>query len=182
VLDRHESDDVRARLLPIFEKHEGRLRKQERRFEEGPPLPATPNADGPRPADVSTVQWVWQQRRREIEALIAFASPPNRLDIEHTHAGERRIRIANDKGEGTRVLIPGESSALFSGMGGFEVISGWRDTAFLVESRGTSDNPIRVLEQYVLLDSGATLEVRTEVRLPQIGKHRFRFIYRRVGS
>lgn len=179
LFDRRESDDVRARLMPIFEKRESRLRKQERRYDDGPPLPAAPNAGGPRPADVSNVQWIWQQRRREIEALIAFASPANRLDIEQA-PGARQIRIANDKGEGTRVLTPGDSSALFSAMGGFKVTSGWSDGVFTIESRGVDDNPIRVVERYALLDGGQQLELRVEARLPEVGKHAFRFVYRRA--
>ena len=179
LLDRRESDDVRGSLLPIFEKRERRLIKRERQFDDGPPLPTGPSTGGPRPADVSTVQWIWQQRRREIEALIAFASPANRLDIEHSQDVRHRIRIANDKGEGARVLTPGESSTLFGAMGGFAISSGWRDASFLIESRGIDANPIRVLERYTLIDSEAVLELRVDVRLPEIGKHAFRFVYRR---
>lgn len=181
LFDRRESDDVRARLLPIFEKRDSRLRRQERRYDVGPPPPAEPGASGPRPADVSNVQWVWQQRRTEIEALIAFATPANRLDIEQARDAHR-IRIGNDKGEGARAFTPGESSALFTVMGGFTVTSGWRERAFTVESRGVNGNPIRVIERYSLLEDGEMLEVRMDVRLPEIGKHAFRFVYRRAQT
>jgi hypothetical protein len=182
LLDRRESDDVRARLLPLFERRESRLRNQERRYEDGPPLPTQPEAGGARPADVSAVQWIWQQRRREIEVLIAFASPANRLDIAHSQTSRQEVRIANDKGEGARVLTPGESSTLFTGMGGFAVSSGWREASFVIQSRGVNANPIRVLERYTLIDSGATLELRLDVRLPEVGAHKFRFLYRRADS
>ena len=193
VLDRQASDDVRERLLPLLQKHERRMRRTENDIEarEGSLDPApdsppdagdttrTPQKAALPPGDYSTLHWMQHQREREELALVRWLAAAGELDITQ-RAGE--IRIANDKGEGSRTLVPGESSALFVAMGGFEVTSGWKGTTFVVSSRGTGDNDIRMLEEYALDQDGKRLTETVETRLPAVGKQSFRFVYRRAST
>lgn len=173
-LDRQASDDVRARLLPIFEKNEKKWRRSAERFEDLPPPPGP--GGGLEVADdgISDIRWMQRERQKEIQALIAMISPASQLDVQH---GNGSIRISTDKGEGTRVVTPGESSSLFLALGGFKVSSTWQKGALLVESRGTGENKMRVVERYSL--RGDTLEELLEVKIPNVGKQTFRMVYRR---
>jgi hypothetical protein len=185
-LDRRVSDDVRARLLPIIERQERRWRKLERPFEDesstSRPGGEPSAADMPRAGtgEPSTMQWIRQMRRSEAEALIAFVAPATRLQIRQSmRQGRQEISVHTDKGEGTRILVPGEASALFVGMGSFELSSGWQKTRFVVDMRGTGDNSMHIVQYYSLLETGAQLEMRMEAYLPELGKQVFRFVFKR---
>jgi hypothetical protein len=177
-LDRRVSDDVRARLQPRFNKLETKWRKVEKQAEDRRELfIAEPQAEsGP---DNSTMHWIREQRDREMKALVAFVSPASHLQIKQS---AREIRFTSDKGEGTRVLVPGDKSSLFVAMGGFTVVSGWKDSSFLIDNDGTGDNQIRMLERYTLLADGSELEYQLVARLPEFGKETFRFVYKRKGQ
>ena len=184
-LDRQASDDVRATLKRVFDKKDKQWQREAKRIEDRyeEPLPppdrsgdVSPEERAERRADMSNVQWLRSQNRREVEALIAWLSPALQLDIRQS---PNEIEIKSNKAEGTRHLEPGGSSALFLALGGFEINSGWQDRSYIVNSKGTGDNKIRMLETYTLLEDGAVLEERMKVRLPMLGKHEFRFVYRR---
>jgi hypothetical protein len=191
-LDRAASDDVRALLRPMIGRRERELSRQIQQAGQasdelevgesaGPPPevsgpPTQPAGRRPQEDDASMVGWLRRQQRLEFEAVIAWLSPASQLKIDKQDA---QFRFLSDKGEGTRRFVPGEQSAVFNAFGGFDVSSGWDKDAFVVSSRGNGDNRIRLLETYTLLDGGATLEERVVARLPSLGKHEFRFIYRR---
>src|SRR5262249_9607379 len=104
VLDRQASDDVRARFIPLFEKEDKRWRRNAERYEDTPPReterpPATDEGQ-------SNIRWMQRERQKESNALLAYASPATQLDIQ---ASAREFKIVNNKGEGTRRLVPGES-------------------------------------------------------------------------
>lgn len=174
-LDRRVSDDVRARLQPRFNKLESKWRKLEKQADDrGELFIAEPQAEsGP---DNSTMHWIREQRAREMKALVAFTSPASQLQIKQS---AREMRFTTDKGEGTRVLVPGDESSLFVAMGGFTVISGWKDSSFIIDNDGNGDNPIHMLERYTLLGDGSELEFQLVARLPEFGKETFRFVYKR---
>ena len=175
VLDRRVSDDVRGRLQPRFNKLETKWRKVERQAQDrGELFLAEPQAEsGP---DNSTMHWIREQRDREMKALVAFVSPASQLQIKQS---ARELRFTSDKGEGTRVLVPGDKSSLFVAMGGFTVLSGWKDRSFIVDNDGNGDNPIHTFERYTLNGEGSELEFQLVARLPEFGKETFRFIYKR---
>jgi len=171
-LDSKASDDVRARLMPLFERNERRWRRRVEPFDQPPPgVEPGPNTND---ETFSNVRWLQGERQKEIQVLIAMFSPATQLDIQ---VDGRTVRIATDKGEGTRALTPGESSALFLNVGGFKVESEWKEGALLVESRGTEDNKLRIEERFAPV--GDRLDKRLEVRIPGIGKQVFNFVYRR---
>jgi len=174
-LDRRVSDDVRAHLQPAFDKMESRWRKVEKRAEDRPELfIAEPQAEtGP---DNSTLQWIREQRAREMKAMVVFLSPATQLQIKQS---AHEMRFTSDKGEGTRRLVPGEKSSLFVTMGGFDVQSGWKDGSFVIDNDGNGDNPIHVVERYTMLAGGSELELQVIARLPEVGKETFRFLYKR---
>lgn len=188
VLDRQHSDDVRARIRPMFARKERELNRYIKEAEEegvsdepaGPPADAVkpPNGDAgqrePRD-DSSMVQWLRRQQRVEAEAVIAFLSPASELKIEKRNV---EYRFLSDKGEGTRRFVPGERASVFNGFGGFDVVSGWDRSTFVISSAGSGDNDIRLLERYTVLADGA-LEGRVVARMPNLGKYEYRFIYRR---
>jgi hypothetical protein len=181
-LDRHASDDVRARLAPLIEKKERRWRSLEKRMTEeafvaAPGAEATPQ-DGA--TDQSTMQWLRRERQQEAEALIAFIAPPTQLDIRQAiREGRQEISVKTDKGEGTRVLVPGQTSSLFVGVGGFKLNSGWQGEKFIVDLSGSGENSMHVVQYYTVFDAGKQMEMRMETRLPEFGKQAFRFIYKR---
>ena len=175
MLDRKASDDVRARLLPLIDRKERGWQRDEQPFDDLPPQSANASPDAPR-GEVSTIRWMQQRRQREAMALISTISPGGQLDIRQTPS---EIRISSDKGEGSRTLTPGRTSGLFTAIGGFEMSSGWQGTTFVIDSRGTGENHMHVVERYTLIDGGAVLEAKLETKLPDLGKHAFRFIYRR---
>jgi hypothetical protein len=176
-LDRRDSDDVRARLMPLLEKKERRWRSLEKRMTEDSYAPP------PETADNSTMHWMRQQRQQEAEELIAFIAPPTQLDIQmSTRDGKQEVRVKTDKGEGTRVLVPGQTSSMFFGIGGFEVHSGWHSGAFIVDLKGSGDNSLQVVQYYTVTDAGNRLDMRMETRLPELGKQSFHFIYKRNTS
>jgi len=181
-LDRHDSDDVRARLAPLFEKKERKWRTMEKHMADNATFVEPSHADNPGDssseggADTSTLHWLRDQRQREVHSLIAFVSPATQLEIRQS---AHEIRFSSNKGEGTRALVPGEPSSLFVAIGGFAVTSGWQGNSFVVNSNGSGDNVTHIVERYTLLDQGAQLEERVEVRLPALGKQVFRFIYKR---
>jgi hypothetical protein len=186
LLDRHVSDDVRARLAPIIEKKELRWRSVERRYEDhapllGPDAELTPEATlQGGPPEPSNMQWLQQQRHFAAEALIIFVSPAINLQIrQSTRQGRHEISVHTDKGEGTRVLVPGETSALFVSMGGFDLRSGWQKKHFVVDMRGTGDNAMIITQYYTVSDSGNELDMRMEAHIPEIGSQKFHFVYRR---
>jgi hypothetical protein len=181
-LERHESDDVRARLTPLIEKKERRWRSLEKRVTEeafvaAPGAEAVPQYGA---MDQSTMQWLRRERQQEAEALIAFIAPPTQLEISHSiREGQPAIIVKTDKGEGTRVLVPGQASSLFVGVGGFKLNSGWQGEKFIVDLSGSGDNSMHVVQYYTLFDAGKQLEMRMETRLPELGKQAFRFVYKR---
>jgi hypothetical protein len=176
-LDLRESDDVRARLVPLIEKKERRWRTLEKR------MPEETFAPPPEAADSSTMQWMRRQRQQEADVLIAFIAPPTQLDIQmSTRDGRQEIRVKTDKGEGTRVLVPGQSSSMFFTIGGFEVHSGWHKGAFIVDFKGSGDNSMQMVQYYTVTDAGNRLDMRMETRLPELGKETFHFIYKRTNS
>jgi len=188
VLDRAHSDDVRARIRPMFARKERELNRYIQRAEEDGDTdePIAPPADAAKPPqsdvnrkephdDSSTVQWLRRQQRIEAEAIIAFLSPASELKIDKRNA---EYRFLSDKGEGTRRFVPGERSSVFNGFGGFEVMSGWEKSSFVVSSEGKGDNRIRLLERYTVLADGA-LEGKVVAHLPNLGKYEYRFLYRR---
>jgi len=174
-LDTHASDDVKARLQPLFERNEKKWKRNAERFEEPPPRE---NDARSAPADegVSNIRWLIAERQKEIQAWVAFAMPATQVDVR---ASEREVRLGNNKGEGTRVFVPGEPTTLFVTVGGFTVASAWRDAAFTIDSRGQGENKARVVEQYRLSADSTQLEERLEVRFPTLGKQVFKFVYRR---
>jgi outer membrane murein-binding lipoprotein Lpp len=188
-IDRRESDDVRARLRPLAEKQEQRFRRLDRAIEEGPGRSLPPDNlpgkesehDGRRDpgSDLSTSGWLRQERQRDTLILIALLGPATKMEI---HQSTREMRIVSDKGDGTRVLVPGEKTALFVTAGGFEVTSGWTDKSFVVSSRGTADNGIQMIERYSLIDGGKRLEELLEAHLPAFGKQVFRYVYNRAPA
>jgi hypothetical protein len=176
-LDRRDSDDVRGRLMPLIEKKERRWRSLERRMTDETFVPP------PDAADNSTMHWMRQQRKQEAEELIAFVAPPAQLDIlMSTRDGKQEVRVRTDKGEGTRILVPGQSSSMFFTIGGFEVHSGWHGGAFIVDFKGSGDNSLQVVQYYTVTDAGKRLDMRMETRLPELGKETFHFIYKRNDS
>jgi hypothetical protein len=189
VLDRSQSTDVRAKLRSIISRRERDLNYTIQKAEKegvidepvGPPLEsAKPGAERrePRPGedDASTITWIRRQQRLEYEALIAFLSPPSQLTIDKRN---REYRVLSDKGEGTRRFTPGEPSSVVNAFGAFEVESGWDGSSFVVSSIGQGDNDIRLLERYSLKEKDAVLEATVVARLPSLGKHEFRFVFRR---
>jgi hypothetical protein len=185
-LERHASDDVRARLAPLMEKRERKWRSLERRFEDDAPVRG-PDAELPPEAthrggqqEPTTIQWVRQQRQHAADELIAFVSPATKLEIRQSmQHGHQEISVHNDKQEGTRVLAPGETSALFNSMGSFDLSSGWQKTRFVVDMRGTEGNSMHIIQYYTLLESDTVLEMNMEAYLPELGKQKFRFVYKR---
>jgi hypothetical protein len=176
-LDRRYSDDVRARILPLIEKKERHWRSLEKRMTDETFAPP------PDAADNSTMQWMRQQRHQEAEVLLAFLAPPTQLDIQmSTLEGKQEVRVKTDKGEGTRVLVPGQSSSMFFGIGGFEVHSGWRKGTFVVDLKGSGDNSMQVVQYYTVIEGGSRLDMRVDTRLPELGKESFHFVYKRNGS
>lgn len=173
-LDRQASDDIRARLLPIFEKNEKKWRRSAERFEDMPPPPGLGGGSEGPDDGISNMRWMQREREKEIQAVIAMISPATQLDVHHDKGS---IRISTDKGEGTRVVTPGESSSLFLPLGSFKVSSEWQKGALLVESRGTGENRMRVVERYSV--RGDTLEEFLEVKIPSVGKQTFRMVYKR---
>ncbi len=187
-LDAQASDDVRARLLPKFEENEKRWRRKAERFDDQSPQEDRhgdskgeghgekrgESRDANREDGISNLRWLQRERQKDVQTLLAMLMPATQLDIEHI---DRSLRIATDKGEGTRVITPGEESALFLPAGGFKVTSGWDHGGLLIESRGTGDNKLRILDRYTLRDG--KLEERMEVKIPNIGKQSFLFIYLR---
>ena len=189
VLDRSQSTDVRSKLKSIISRRERDLDFTIKRAEKeggldepvGPPLESAKSEAErrerrPGEDDASTVTWIRRQQRLEYEALIAFLSPPSQLTIDKRN---REYRVLSDKGEGTRRFTPGEPSSVFNAFGAFEVESGWNDSSFVVSSIGQGDNDIRLLERYSLFEKGAALEAVVIARLPSLGKHEFRFVFRR---
>jgi hypothetical protein len=175
-LDRQSSDDVRARLLPLFAREEQRWRRNAERFEDLPPREAENHGNPAGDDGTSNFRWLQRERQKEAQALIAFAMPASQLDIQ---ASAHEIRIANDKGQGTRVLTPGESTALFVPIGGFIVTSSWQESGFVIDSKGEGENKIRVIEQYRVSSDGMQLEEHVELHFPAISKQMFRIVYRR---
>jgi len=174
-LDRQASEDVRARLVPLFERNERQWRRNAERFEE--PAPRESDGRGGTPDEgISTMHWLQGERRKEIQSVIAFVTPATQLDIQ---ASANRVQFVNNKGEGTRTLIPGESIALFVELGGFKVTSGWKDSAFIIDLHGEGENRVRIIEQYRLAAEGTQLEERLEVQIPTISKQVFHIVYRR---
>jgi hypothetical protein len=184
LLDRRDSDDVRARLMPLIEKKESRWRALEKRMGDESSISGS-GADAPPPggADLSTMQWMRQQRRSEAETLIGFIAPANQLDISMlSRDGLQEISVKTDKGEGTRVLVPGQPSSLFVGVGGFKLNSGWHGGTFIVSLSGSGDNSMQVVQYYTVTDGGDRLEMRMETRLPELGREDFHFVYKRNQS
>jgi hypothetical protein len=175
ILDRQKSDDVRARLLPLFQREEQRWRHNAERFDDSPPRESEAHGNS---ADegVSNFRWLQRERQKEMQALVAFAMPATQLDL---HVGAHEVRISNNKGEGTRVLIPGESAALFVAVGGFTVASAWQDGGFTIDSRGEGENKIRVVERYRVNADGSQLDEQAEIHFPSIKKQLFHLVYRR---
>ncbi len=171
-LDASASDDVRARLAPLFDRGEKRWRRNAERFEDAPPHPD----GGPQGSDdgISHIQWMRSEREKDNRSLIAMLVPASHLEIQHS---DRSIRIATDKGEGTRLLTPGEESTLFLPAGGFSVSSSWEDGALRITSAGTGDNKVHVVELFKV--RGETLEERLDIKIPGMGKSSFRMVYRR---
>lgn len=181
LLDRSQSDDVRAKLRPIIGRKENELNRHIKQVGDiGEPEAAGPKSDAEGrnrgDEDASTFGWLRRQQRLEFEAVIAWLSPASQLQIDQQG---RQFRFLSDKGEGTRRFVPGEESAVFNAFGGFNVSSGWDKSSFVVSSRGNGDNRFRILERYTLLGDGTELEQRVTARLPSLGKHEFRFVYRR---
>jgi hypothetical protein len=188
VLDRSQSTDVRAKLRSIISRRERDLNYAIKQVEKdggvnepvGPPDAANPGAERrerkPGEDDASTITWIRRQQRLEYEAVIAFLSPPSQLSIEKRN---REYRVLSDKGEGTRRFTPGEPSSVFNAFGAFEVVSGWDKSSFVVSSIGQGDNDMRLLERYSVVETGAALEAIVVARLPSLGKHEFRFMFRR---
>ena len=171
-LDRQASQDVRAILLPLFERNEKHWREREERYEAPPPRSEGQAAsidDG-----VSHLHWMQRERQKEVDALIALLSPATEIEFQQK---DKSIRIATNKEEGTRVVTPGEKSALFLSMGSFSVTSAWSHGSLRIESRGTEGNRLEVLE--IFTPRGDTLEKQMEVKIPEIRKQTFRFVYRR---
>jgi hypothetical protein len=187
VLERHASDDVRARLTPLIAKKERKWRSLERRFEDDAPA-LGPDAELPPEAmhrggqqEPSTIQWIRQQRQHAADELIAFISPATKLEIrQSSEHGRHEISVHNDKQEGTRILVPGETSALFISMGSFDLSSGWQKTRFVVDMRGTEGNSMHIVQYYTLMTSNTELEMHMEAYIPEIGKQEFRFLYKRT--
>jgi hypothetical protein len=189
VLDRSQSTDVRAKLRSIISRRERDLNYTIQKAEKegvidepvGPPLESAKSGAErrqPRPGedDASTITWIRRQQRLEYEAVIAFLSPPSQLTIEKRN---REYRVLSDKGEGTRRFTPGEPSSVFNAFGAFEVESGWDKSSFVVSSVGQGDNDMQLLERYSLMEDGAALHAVVVARLPSLGKHEFRFVFRR---
>ena len=180
-LDRQASDDVRGRLLPLFLKNEEKWRRRAERFRFDEPVLSV-EGDGPgRNAEVrddgmSTLRWMQHERRKEIEVLIAMLSPATQIEIRRV---DRSIRIATNKGEGARVVTPGESSSLFLAAGGFNVSSAWAQGGLLIESRGNGDNKLQIVERFTLAADGTRVEEQLVVKIPDIGKQSFHFVYKR---
>ncbi|HYM36268.1 MAG TPA: hypothetical protein VET48_12770 [Steroidobacteraceae bacterium] len=171
VLDRQSSDDVHARLTPLFQRNEERWRRNAEKFDLPPP-----SEHGDSDQSLSNVRWLQGERQKEIKALVTFAIPASQIDIQ---ASEHEMRFANNKGEGTRLLTPGEATNLFVPVGGFNVLSGWKDGTFVIESRGEGENKIHVVENYRLSVDNKQLEERLEVHLPNISNQVFHIVYRR---
>ena len=174
LLDRQASDDVRAKIMPVFDRKERRIRQEERTYDVPPPV-AGPSSDD-HPSEPSTVEWIQRRREREAQSFVALLSPANQLDIQHEGG---QVRVQTDKGEGSKTLTPGQSSALFTGFGAFEMSSGWKDETFIIDLSGAGDNKLHTVERYTLRDEGQTLEVQLDARVPNFGKHSFRFLYRK---
>jgi hypothetical protein len=186
VLDRQASDDVRARMRPLFARKDRELNRLIERAEAAgaidEPIAAQPSetstgSPAARRDDASSVQWIRNQQRMEAEAFIAWLSPASQLKIDKQGS---EFRFLSDKGEGTRRFTPGEITAVFIAFGGFDVESGWDGSSFVVSSQGNGENRIRLLERYTVIEGGSTMEVVTQSRLPTIGKQTYRFIYRRL--
>ena len=202
-LDRQASSDVRLSLSEAFGKVDKRWRRVVQVIEDrnpppeapeaavGPPLESAANGAGeeadtrarPQAADVSNLQWLMQQNRREMSAIVSWLSPATQLVVEQSAT---ELVMRTNKGEGTRRFEPGETSAIFLLLGAFEVRSGWKGQSLLVDSVGKGDNKLQLSERYTLLDEGGGLEKRVVVRIPGLGKFKYRFVYRRergaVGS
>jgi hypothetical protein len=183
-LDRRDSDDVRALLKPLIEKKERHWRALEKRAaDEGYTGWQDTDSGQPGGGDASTMQWMRQQRQKEAEELIAFVAPPSQLDINmSTRAGQQEISVKTDKGEGTRVLVPGQASSLFFEVGAFKVNSGWHGDTFIVDLHGSGENSMQIVQYYTVSDAGNRLDLRLEARLPELGKQTFHFNYKRVRS
>jgi hypothetical protein len=175
---------VRARLKPLIEKKERHWRAIEKRvWDEGYTGSQDNDSGPPGGADGSTMQWMRQQRQKEDAALIAFIAPPTQLDIRmSTRAGQQEISVRTDKGEGTRVLVPGQSSSLFFEVGAFKVNSGWHGNIFIVDLHGSGENSMQIVQYYTVSDAGKRLDLRLEARLPELGKQEFHFNYKRIDS
>ncbi|HTE41872.1 MAG TPA: hypothetical protein VK629_13655 [Steroidobacteraceae bacterium] len=181
-LDRQSSDDVRARLEPLFAKKDRHWRKIEQEIDEqsGERINST-RAESRRIAQPeglggSNMQWMQDQRQREFLVLISMLSPANQIEIQQA---PKQLRFSSDKGEGSRTFVPGDISSLVVGVGGFNVRSGWNKTSFLIDSRGTGDNDLHTVERYTVLNDGGLLEEILIAKIPALGKETFRFVYKR---
>jgi hypothetical protein len=170
-LDQQASDDVKARLMPLFERDDRHWRRIAERFEDQPSRPDSGSEGGD--DGISNMRWMQHERQKEVQTLIAQLMPATRLDIQHV---DRSIRFATDKGEGTRVLTPGETSTLFLEVGAFVVSSSWEKGGLLIELRGSGENRLRIVQRFKL--HGAQLDEQLEVKIPTIGKHSFHFVYK----
>jgi hypothetical protein len=182
-LERQSSDNVRERLLPLFERQDRRWRKAEQKIIERPPMPEASPPNSARPSEasdnlegVSTIQWFQRQRQKEADYIISLVAPAANIEIQQS---AREFRFSSDKGQGSRTLTPGRPTTLFIAAGGFEVNSGWRENSFMIESLGSGENEMNITEFYTLLGADR-LEERLVVRIPGIGKESFRLVYRRV--
>jgi hypothetical protein len=177
-LDRQASDDVRARLAPLFAKNERKWDKRAARFEfDEPPLEkgAADAQVGPR--DDGMMNWLQRERRKEIEVVLSLLLPATQLEIRRS--SDRSIRIATNKGDGARIVTLGETSSLFLAAGSFVVSTEWRQGGLQIESRGTGDNKLHIVERFVLRSDGAQLEEFLTAKIPGVGKQSFHIVYRR---
>src|SRR5262245_40802595 len=153
-VDTHASDNLRDRLLPLFKAREAKWRKDADRY-----LPPPSEERG-----APTVDWLLADRRRAVEELIARLTPATELQIT---ASTREVRVKGNKGEGTRVLNPGQTSALILPQGRFKLSSLWDKGMFVIDMRG-DDNKLRVTEHVAPIENG--MEIRMVASIPEIGK------------
>ena len=124
-LDRQASDDVRARLLPLFEKNEKKWRRTAERFEDLPPH----QGGGPNAADdgISDIRWMQRERQkvlgliddldknrfivfRSLTLLRMLSLAPGLIDENDAEIGSSKLdtlleRVVELQAEGHRALV-----------------------------------------------------------------------------
>jgi hypothetical protein len=165
LLDSDASDDVVNQLAGLYRKRDQRdLRYEERVRRE---LPESLEA-------ASNLQFLREQRQKQSDALVALLAPATELEVQQLPGGT--VRLIDNK-RGTREVAPERSSSLINGAGSFEVTAEWDGNALTISTEGTNGNGISIDERYAM--AGDQLTALFVIRLPRIGKQKFRIRYRR---